>query len=276
MVKIILDLNKNVEENAEVYFNKAKKIKKKLEGAKEALERSLKEYEKLKKLKIKEEISLPTPTAHPVKKEWYEKFHWFSSSEGYLVLGGRDAVTNEILLKKYTDSNDVILHTDIPGSPFGVIKTKGSQPSENVIKEAAQMVASYSKAWRMGVSTIDVYWIKPEQVSKTPPSGEYLPRGSFMIHGSRNYLKNVPLKLAVGIKETPHGYEVIGGPPSAITAQTKIFVEIAPGRVKASKLIKNLITKLIEKASNEQKSNIQKIQLEDIQAFIPGGGGEIT
>ena len=36
MTKLVLDLNKNVEENAEVYFNKAKKIKKKLEGAKEA------------------------------------------------------------------------------------------------------------------------------------------------------------------------------------------------------------------------------------------------
>ncbi|UCH01503.1 MAG: NFACT family protein, partial [Candidatus Bathyarchaeota archaeon] len=216
-----LDLRKSIHDNASVFYKRAKESKAKIEGLLTATDETMKRIDIIlaSESQTRETEDKPEKVR---KRAWYEKFHWFSSSDGYLVLGGRDAVTNEILLKKYTDSNDVVLHTDIPGSPFGVIKTKGSQPSENVIKEAAQMVASYSKAWRMGVSTIDVYWIKPEQVSKTPPSGEYLPRGSFMIHGSRNYLKKVPLKLAVGIKETPYGYEVIGGPPSAITAQTKI------------------------------------------------------
>lgn len=31
---------------------------------------------------------------------WFEKFNWFISSEGYLVLSGRDAQQNEILIKR--------------------------------------------------------------------------------------------------------------------------------------------------------------------------------
>ena len=30
------------------------------------------------------------------KPYWFEKFHWFVSSDGYLVLAGRDAQQNEV------------------------------------------------------------------------------------------------------------------------------------------------------------------------------------
>lgn len=32
---------------------------------------------------------------------WFEKFHWFVSSENYIVLSGRDAQQNELLVKRY-------------------------------------------------------------------------------------------------------------------------------------------------------------------------------
>ena len=47
-MKVELFLNKSVHENASVYFDKAKKAKKKREGAIETVEKYKKELEKLK------------------------------------------------------------------------------------------------------------------------------------------------------------------------------------------------------------------------------------
>ena len=184
--------------------------------------------------------------------------------------------TNEIIIKNYTDKRDIVFHADIVGSPFVVIKVGDGTPSKTTLEEAAQMVASYSRAWKMGVNAVDVYWIKPDQVSKTPPSGEYLPRGSFMISGTRQYLRSVPLKLAIGIKYTSEGIVVIGGPSSAINSQTSLFVNIVPGRVKTGQLVKRLVTMLISKAPGDIKQEIRRLPLQDFQMFIPGGGGEIS
>lgn len=52
-------------------------------------------------------ITLPSQVhAAPVaaiarKPHWFERFHWFISSENYLVVSGRDAQQNELLVKRY-------------------------------------------------------------------------------------------------------------------------------------------------------------------------------
>ena len=33
------------------------------------------------------------------------------------------------------------------------------------------------------------WWVDREQVSKTAPTGEYLPAGSFVVRGKKNYLQ---------------------------------------------------------------------------------------
>ena len=121
MVRIKLLLDKSIEENASVYYNNAKKFKKKKEGANIAIEIAKKKLEKLQKT-AKKEDDKEEITKEIRKKEWYEKFRWFISSEGYLAIGGRDATTNEIIIKKHTEKNDIVLHTDMAGSPFFVIK----------------------------------------------------------------------------------------------------------------------------------------------------------
>jgi len=123
MAFIYLDLNKTVEQNAAVYYEKAKKAKKKTEGAKEALALSLKKLEKLKKDHSKELAKIEKETIKR-EKEWFEKFRWFITSTGFLVIGGRDATTNEIIIKKHTETGDLVFHTDLAGSPFFVIKNK--------------------------------------------------------------------------------------------------------------------------------------------------------
>ena len=60
MVRLVLDLKKSLGENASDYYEKAKKIKKKIKGAEEALQQSIQKLKELEKKrdKIEEEEKL--------------------------------------------------------------------------------------------------------------------------------------------------------------------------------------------------------------------------
>jgi predicted ribosome quality control (RQC) complex YloA/Tae2 family protein len=257
-MEIEFDLTKTVDENAGNYFNLAKKAKKKLAGAKEALVESKNKLEKLKKdedkFMVEEAKKLEKKER---KREWYEKFHWFISSEEFLCIGGKDATSNEIVVKKHTEKEDLVFHTDMAGSPFFVIKN-GQEATEITIEETAQAVAVYSKAWKLGHTTADVFYVKPEQVSKEAQTGEYMSKGSFMVRGKTTYL-HPKLEYAIGLLNE----EIIGGPINAIKKRTKNFVKVISGKEKKSSLAKKI------------KSKLKGGDLDDIIKFLPAGGGMI-
>jgi predicted ribosome quality control (RQC) complex YloA/Tae2 family protein len=270
-----LNLRRSVQENADEYYKRSKKAEKKVKGARKAQRDTENKISQLKHSIMEMKHKKKETPQKRRKKAWYEKFRWFHSSNNFLVIGGRDAATNEILIKKYLEHEDIVFHTEILGSPFVIIKSKGKTITKQTIKEAAQFTASYSRAWKDRLSATNVYWVSPEQVSKTPPSGQYLKKGAFMIHGKKNYLRNVPLKVAIGIKTEEEHLLVIGGPEEAIANQTNIYLEITPGEEKSSKLAKKIRETLAEKASKELCKSILEIRLEEIQRFIPYGKGRI-
>ena len=268
-----LNLRRSVQENAAKYYEQAKKTEKKVAGAQKALEETL---NRINGLKVQKEIDVKEksmPVKKRRKKAWFEKFRWFYTSENLLVVGGKDAVTNEILIKKHTEPHDLVFHADLAGAPFVLLKTEGKKPSQQSISEAAQLAASHSRAWKAKFSAIDVYWTKPEQVSKTPPTGEYLPRGAFMIRGKKNYIRKTPLRLAVGANLEKS--EIIGGPAKAVQSKTNVFVEIIPGELSSSKLAYKIRHLLKQKAPRSFQDEISKMPIEDIQVFIPYGKGEV-
>jgi hypothetical protein len=206
---------------------------------------------------------------------WFEKFRWFHSSDGLLVIGGRDATSNEVLIKKHMEPNDSVFHAEIIGAPFVLIKTGGKPVSEQSISEAAQFAAAYSRAWRDMLSVVNVYWVTPGQISKTPPSGQFLKKGSFMISGTKNFVRGVPLGVVIGIKFGDEELRVIGGPKTAIAGQADAFVEIIPGAQKSSQLAKQIRHKLSTIVTEDLKRSVTAIPLEEFQSFIPSGRGKI-
>ena len=165
--RINIDSHLSIPENTEVYYNKGKKAKRKIKGVHIAIEKTLKEIEKAENKRdvALEQVKVPE---RRVKKElkWFEKLRWFLSSDGFLVVGGRDASTNEIVVKRYLESNDIYLHSDIHGAPSVVIKSMGKEIPENTINEAASLAASFSSAWGKRFGSQDVYWVHPDQVQK--------------------------------------------------------------------------------------------------------------
>jgi predicted ribosome quality control (RQC) complex YloA/Tae2 family protein len=269
-----LSLKKSVYESASSFYDKVKEAKGKINGLKRAIVITEKQIKTHEQTKIQVEAQLLKPVKIR-KRIWFEKFHWVHSSEGLLIVGGRDATSNEILVKKHTTTKDLILHADITGAPFVIIKTEGKQPSETSIFEAAQLAAAYSRAWREGLTSLDVYWVNPNQVSKEAPSGEYLSKGMFMIRGQRNYIRNVPLQVSIGVVEKDDQSMIVGGSVSAITSQTQCMLSIVPGRKTSGRLAKEIRFKLSETAPINLREKILKISIEEIQRFIPPGKSEL-
>ena len=241
MTRLALDLTKSIDVNASVYFERAKKIKKKIEGAEAALSSNLK---KLKELEAKKEkIVLEKSKEEKLKErkqEWYEKFRWFISSEGFLVIGGRDATSNEIVVKKHTDANDIVFHTDMAGSPFFVVKSEGKQIGEKTKEEAADATCTFSRAWKLGLQTSSVFYVSPEQVSKKTKAGEFMGKGAFMIYGKTNYINN-KINLAVGMTASQ---QIMAGPIDAIKKHCEKYIVLEQGTEKASSVAKNIRHKI--------------------------------
>ncbi|HJX06185.1 MAG TPA: NFACT RNA binding domain-containing protein [Candidatus Nanoarchaeia archaeon] len=232
-MKISLDIRKSLEENAASYFEKAKKEKKKLEGAKRIVEEYRKRLSSLEEEKAQKKAVIK-PLA---RKEWYEKFRWFISSDSFLVIGGRDATTNEVIIKKYVDKDDLVFHTEAPGSPFVVVKKEGKAGDMPGLtrEEAAAFTAAFSKAWKQGLSTLPVFQVKPEQVSKQAKSGEYLTKGAFMIYGEKEFYNPV-MSYGIGL----YHEKIMGGPLSAVKKHCKEVVEIIQGDEKLSDVAKQV------------------------------------
>lgn len=282
-LRFSLNLRRTLFENAAEYYERGKKAKQKSAGALTALEESRKKLDAAEQ-KIREaEAAKAKPTEvmkelvkRKVKrKEWYEKFRWFISSDGFLVVGGKDAVSNEVLVKKHAAPEEPVFHAEIAGAPFVVVKTEGKVPSEQVLREACEFAAAFSRAWREGAGSTDVYWVTPSQLSKSGPSGEYVARGAFAVSGKRNWMRGVPLKLAVGVVE---GVELqfVRGPVEAVKTKTKVYVTLVPGDLMGKKFLNQILQALALQLPKEQRERVAKATIEQIREFVPYTKGRLV
>ena len=77
---------------------------------------------------------------------WFEKFKWFVSSENYMVLAGRDAQQNELLVKRYMKPRDVYMHADAHGAPTVIIKN--DSPDQPVLPKTLNEAGAFAVAMR--------------------------------------------------------------------------------------------------------------------------------
>lgn len=279
MIEVEIDFRKSSRQNAEKYFEESKRARAKLAAAEVALAKTLEQIEKLK-AGAAAERKPGLPQKRRPRGKWFESYRWMRTTEGFLVIAGRDARQNEIIFTKRLDPMEIVLHADITGAPLTVIKSEGKQVTPLAIREAAEFAAAYSSAWKVGLGSIDVYWIKPEQVSKQAPAGEYLPKGAFMIRGTKNYLKKMELKVAIGIKfetdkEGKRVAKLICGNVQAVNEHAKYFVTITPGGMTQVQLAAEIRRHILIKALPDDKPLIEQIPIEDIQRAIPAGTGSI-
>ncbi|MBD3342758.1 MAG: DUF814 domain-containing protein [Candidatus Lokiarchaeota archaeon] len=287
--EINLNLNKTIGENANEIYRKGKKAKKKIQGTIEAIDKTKKKIKTLKEEKASLENKIDFLVKKP-KKKWYEKYRWFKSSNRFLVIGGRDASSNEAIFKKYLNPTDLVFHTNFPGSPLVIIKNPENETiPEQTIIETATFTASYSQAWKESWGIADVFYVTPDQVSKSPPTGEFLPRGSFMISGKKNILRKVKTELAVGlifIEREANNREInkifypkiICGPTKAISNQCdSSILKISPSKsgLSVGKLAKKIKSFYVNDYDSEMKNWVDLLSLDDIILVLPPGNSNL-
>jgi predicted ribosome quality control (RQC) complex YloA/Tae2 family protein len=203
------------------------------------------------------------------KKEWYEKFRWFFTTGGRLAIGGRDAQSNSLLLKKHTDDRDVVYHADLFGSPFFVLKDGNGKQTDAEVRQLGQATAAFSSAWKTGLAAADAYWVDPGQVSSSAPSGEYLAKGSFVIKGNKNFVNRNPVEVSVGVdgKGT-----VIAGPEEAMIRLSRAHITLIPHREKASDTAKKVLFELRRYFPRE----LEGTSVDDVLRVLPAGGGKVV
>lgn len=254
-MEIEIDPRKSVHENAAVYYEKSKKMKEKLKRLKEQIEitKKLIESEEKKVPKILEK------KAEPKQKEWYEKFHWMFLGER-LVLGGKDAKSNEVVVKKHMEPNDLYFHADIHGASSVILKD-GQKASDEEKRFAAQFAACFSSAWKSGTEACDVICVKPEQVKTAAKSGEYLPKGSFVLEGKREMYRKLPLELGLIIKNNRLFF--------VPREQAEIIVKPNFAKTKGESA-KKILFELKKKFLDAQ------ITIDDILQILPNGGSKVN
>lgn len=291
-----LDPEAGVEKNADRLYQEAKRIEEKQEGARAAIENTREDLEAVKQRRDEweaepepefeedddEDVDWLSRASIPIRhqEQWYERFRWFRTSEGFLVLGGRDADQNEELVKKYMDRYDRFFHSQAHGGPITVLKTsEPSEPSKDIEvperdkRQAAQFAVSCSSVWKDGRGAGDAYMVSPDQVSKTPESGEYLEKGGFAVRGDRTYFRDLPVEWAVGITCEPNT-RVLGGPTDAVRDQVETLVEIEPGRYAQGDAAKRIYREFRERFADQ--SFVRKVASPgEIQKYMPPGGSRI-
>eukprot|EP00754_Rhynchopus_humris_P038642 Rhum_TRINITY_DN21258_c0_g1::Rhum_TRINITY_DN21258_c0_g1_i1::g.173593::m.173593 len=195
-----VDISMSAHANSRTFFQIKKKIHEKEVKTQAAEGKAMKSAARKAATEGKKEKFVPKKDLKNVRKVlWFEKFDWFITSENYLVVSGRDAQQNEILVKRYLKKGDIYVHADMHGAATTIIKnTSGEGVPSDSLYQAGNMAVCRSNAWTGGI-VISAWWVYHNQVSKTAMTGEYLPAGSFMIRGKKNFLPPTKLQMGAGI-----------------------------------------------------------------------------
>jgi len=249
-----LDVRLDLNGNAAAMYEKGKRARQKAEGAAAAIQ----ETEKLLAQAAKAGLQAkPDSDRLPTKKFWFDRYRWFVSSEGFLVVGGRDTRSNDQVVKKHLQDSDLYAHADVNGAPSVVIKD-GRKAGEPTLEEACVFAVSFSRAWKSKLASGSAYWVKPDQVSKTPEPGEFVPKGAFIIRGKRNYSKKLEIRLAIGMVKVEGHDKAMCGPVAAVKALASEYFVLEPGDGKRSDFAKRL-------------SERYRIPIEEIDRALPPG-----
>ena len=198
---IDIDLGLSAWANSTEYFDEKKTAANKEERTVQASTRALKSHEKKVAEDLKKGLKQEKEVLRPVRKQqWFEKYIYFISSDGHLVLGGKDAQQNEIIYRRYLRKGDVYVHADLKGAVPMIIKNKPNTPDAPIppstLSQAGHLSVCTSDAWD-SKAVMSAWWVRSDQVSKTGQTGEFLPAGIFNIKGKKEFLP--PAQLVVGL-----------------------------------------------------------------------------
>ena len=267
--KVKIELDSPLPSIASILFDESKKQK----GAINSIQKLIKKTEdQLQKTIEKGEIAKGSVGFSEIrKKSWYERYRWFFTSDGILAVGGRDSSSNSALVRKHIENGDKIFHAEINGSPFFILKDRNEMLMPLSLEEVAHATVCFSRAWQTFAHGLNSFWVNPDQIKKAAPSGQSMGKGSFMIYGTRNFIKVSSLKLAVGVMKEGENYLLVCGPPEPIKKKCICYAIIEPGGSSISD-----VAKKIRAEFNKTNDKFQKLfVIDDYVRMLPTGASKV-
>jgi len=264
--KIKIDLNSSLPTTASALFNESKKQKAAIGSIEKLLEKTEKDLQKVVK---KGEGAKQVNVTQVRKKNWFERYRWFYTTDGVLAVGGRDSSSNSAIIRKHLEKNDKVFHAEISGSPFFLLKDNVS-PTPASLTELAHATVCFSKVWKEAIYGSSAYWVNPDQVKKGAPSGQSMAKGSFMIEGQRNFVKISTLKMCVGIIKYEESYLLTCGPPS-MKDTAVCYAMIEPTGQDMADVAKRIRYEFL--SSNEEIA--KPFSIDDFVRVLPAGACKI-
>lgn len=273
-------IESNLPKLSSALFTRAKEMERgntAIEQSKARLETQIQELRN-QTISVRKKIIIKQQTS----KEWYERYRWFITTDGLLAIGGRDASSNSAIIRKHLTENDIVFHAEVHGSPFFIIKNTGNVEETGLsLQQVAVATVSFSRAWKDGISSADAYWVTPDQIKKGAPPGQYVPKGSFVIEGKRNYMKGLELRMAIGVARLENRYTVVCGPADAVKKSAIIYAILLPGGLQplnVAKKIKSEFVRILGTSSNNEDlvDFVKTIMLEDFLRLMPSGQSKIS
>jgi predicted ribosome quality control (RQC) complex YloA/Tae2 family protein len=268
--QVMLELDASVHQNAQRYFESARKQKNKTSGAVTALEETERRLKRARKNEDKQKASGKLNRLKRSKRMWFEQHRWGMVEGGHLMVGGKDARGNDAVVKKHLSGDDMYLHADLHGAPSCSLRSKQGFVLEDrrpahlpndipayklvdklsdesltpsKLEQAAILALSWSRAWNGGGAHGTVYSVKPSQVSKSAQTGEFVGKGAFVIRGQRTWYKDMNVRIGIGIVAINGVPLVISGTPDYIAQVCPRHAILSPGLTKkeqlANKIYKN-------------------------------------
>lgn len=198
-----VDLGLSPWANARQYYDQKKSAAVKEQKTLHSSAKALKSTEKKITADLKKGLKQEKDILRPVRKQmWFEKFLFFISSDGYLILGGKDVQQSDILYRRHLKKGDVYVHADVQGAASVIIKNKPLTPDAPIppssLSQAGTLAVATSSAWD-SKAVMAPWWVKADQISKIAATGDYLSPGNFVIKGSKNFLPPAQLLLGFAI-----------------------------------------------------------------------------
>jgi predicted ribosome quality control (RQC) complex YloA/Tae2 family protein len=263
--RLPLSVEQSPREAAGAVFEESKRQQAKLAGARAALAET--EARRTESTRARPARSRsPGETPRRSKPHWFERFRWFLSSEGAVVIAGRDASSNDLAVRRNLKEGDRYVHADLHGAASVIVKHPppgAPELTDLTLREAGQWAVVFSKAWRAGLASASAFWVEPDQVSKAGASGEFVARGAWAIHGTKHVLRDLPVEIGLGTVDYAGEQLWSAAPPSALRARGELRLTLVPG-------------------AERERSDVERglaaelgLSRDRVQALLPAGGIEL-
>lgn len=198
-VVVTIDLTLSAYANASEYFNLRKTTAEKQKKVEQNIEKAMKNIEKNVNQQLKRKLEKSHNILKKVKNPYFfEKYYWFISSEGFLVLMGKSALESDQIYGKYIEEDDIF----VSNSYDNVVWIKNPEKSEippNTLMQAGMLCMASSEVWLKKLAA-SAWWCKAKNISKfNTYDNNVLPAGVFTIKDENEKNILAPSQLVMGL-----------------------------------------------------------------------------